>query len=111
MLFNYFYNTKDIFEKDFDNTLKINVLMTQSLPSKITSSTKLTPHLCSSKCQTPTTRRVPENLRTLDFIDFFLKNWEKKANSARKKSKKLKIKIPPPKSFLKYFSASTCQFS
>ena len=32
MSFNYFYNIKDIFEKDFDNTLKTNVLMTQPPP-------------------------------------------------------------------------------
>ena len=32
MPFNYFYDIKDIFEKDFDNALKINVPMAQPLP-------------------------------------------------------------------------------
>ena len=44
------------------------------------------------------------------FIIFQEKIWEKKLNSALKKSKNWKIKIPPPMLFLKYFSASTCQF-
>ena len=34
MLFNYFYNIKDIFEKDFDYALKIYVFMTQTPPLK-----------------------------------------------------------------------------
>ena len=41
-------------------------------------------------------------------FDFFCKFKKKKINKIQKIQK---IKIPPPKRFLKYFSASTCQFS
>ena len=35
MLFYYIYDIKDIFEKDFDNTLKTNVHMAQPPPWEI----------------------------------------------------------------------------